>query len=239
MKISLPQLNESQKQQVNMQWYKHQHSKLIFDFEITPYGDKLKNFIVNPGVWNPDIVSARYHASYLYYNNARLFQNKHALDMGCGSGLMGIIMATYGARRVVCSDISIPSIENTKENINTFGLQKKMTSTQGDLFENIQEKFDFIAFMQPYFANNPPENDTIAASMLNNGELIKRFFIEVPEYLNPNAKILMPSFNLAGDVNNPTIQGSKYGFTVETTYSVECFTGLQKGIIGLHELTIA
>lgn len=238
MKASFLNLNDEQTNQVNMQWHKHQHGRIVFDFQITPFGDELKNFVLHPGVWNPNIVSARYHASYLYFNNARLFKNKNVLDIGCGSGLMGIIMGIYGAKRVVCSDISMPAVNNTKENIELFKLNKIAFPIRGDLFENINEKFDFIAFMQPYFADDPPNNDTIAASMLNNGELVERFFTEVKNFLNPNAKILMPSFDLAGDKNNPAIQAPKYGFKVEKTFSIKCSTGLQKGIIEMHEMTI-
>lgn len=237
MNKSFPNLNQSQRKQVRMQWHKHQHHKIVFDFELTPYGDILKDFVVNKGVWNPNIVSARYHASYLFHNNARLFQNKNALDMGCGSGLMAIVMVLYGARRVVCSDISRPAVENTRENAKNFGLAKKMTVVQGDLFEKINKKFDFIAFMQPYFADEAPKNDTIAASMLNNGELVKRFLKEAPSYMKPGCIILMPSFDLAGPKNNPAIQGPKYGFDVKTTFSIKSHTGLQKGVIKMHELT--
>ncbi len=234
---NLRMLTEAQRRQVLMQWERHQHENFQTDFQITPYGDALEGFKVKRGVWNPTIVSARHHAGYLFYHNY-LFYGKNAIDIGSGTGLMGVVMSRYGAKKVVMSDISPKAVENTKENIIQFRLEDIAQVVQGDLFEKIKDKVDCITFMQPYFAGVPPQGDTISASMLAPPELIRRFLQEAPKYLTNGGIIVMPSFSLAGDLNNPEVVGQEQGYNVKTTFIADSITGLQKGKIAMHELRV-
>jgi methylase of polypeptide subunit release factors len=206
--------------------------------ELSGHKDMIKDFYVDKGVWNPAIFSAQYHASYLYYNNARLFSGKTVLDMGTGTGLMGVVMALAGAKKVVMSDISLAAVTNSNKNIKNFNLEDKALAIQSDLFEKVKKKFDFIVFNHPFFGDDPLPEDTIAASMLNSGDLIKRFLQAAPNYLNEGATIMMPFYDKAGETNNPVIQGPKYGFKVVTTFKTNSETGLQTGEISIHKLTI-
>lgn len=235
-KEDLKQLDESQKKQVLMQWRKHQHSDFSTNFEITPFGESLPNFLVKRGVWNPCIVSARHHAGFMFYHS-HLFRNKTALDIGCGTGIIGIVMAKYGAKNVMMSDISKAAVLNAKNNIKRLKL-KNAKVIESNLFEKISGKFDCITFMQPYFADKPPKGDTISGSMLASPDLIKKFLKEAKKYLNNGGVIVMPSFDLAGDLNNPAIIGSEFGYKIKTPFVTESTTGLQKGLIAMHELSL-
>jgi len=46
-----------------------------------------------------------------------LLQNAHVLDMGCGTGVLGIFAAHLGASHVTSVDIDDKSVTNTRENI--------------------------------------------------------------------------------------------------------------------------
>ncbi len=229
---NLSLMNTEQKEQVLMQWEKHQHDDFTVDLPITPYGEVLTEFKVKKGVWNPTVVSARHHAAYMFYHNY-LFRDKIAIDVGCGTGIIGLVMAKYGAKKVVMSDISKLAVENAKENA-----LENVEVVQGDLFENVNTKANCITFMLPYFPGNPPKGDTISASMMASPQLIKRFLREAPKYLNEGGVIVMPSFSLAGDLNNPEVIGKEMGFDVRTTFIADSTTGLQKGRIAMHELRL-
>lgn len=231
---NLKRLNNSQKKQVLMQWKKHQHNDFSADFFITPFGDVLQNFLVKKGVWNPNIVSARHHAAYMFYHND-LFRNKKVLDVGCGTGIIGIVMAKFGAKNVLMSDVSRSAVLNAKENTKKQKL-KNAKVIESNLFEKITGKFDCITFMQPYFAGEPPKGDTISGSMLASPDLIKKFLKEAKSYLNKGGIIVMPSFSVAGDLNNPAVIGKEFGYKITTPFLTESVTGLQKGIIAMHEL---
>ena len=233
---NLKQLNASQKKQVLMQWEKHQHDDFSADFAITPFGDVLSDFLVKKGVWNPNIVSARHHAAYMFYHND-LFMDKKAIDVGCGTGIIGIIMAKYGAKYVLMSDVSKSAVMNVKENIKKQKL-KNAEIIESNLFEKITETFDCITFMQPYFTGEPPKGDTISSSMLASPDLIKKFLKEAKNHLNKDGVIVMPSFSLAGDQNNPAVIGKEFGYKIKTPFLAESVTGLQKGVIAMHELSL-
>jgi methylase of polypeptide subunit release factors len=206
-------LNKPQTEQVQKQWKALQHGREIVHLPLSPFGDSLEGFAVHPQVWHPTKTSARYHASYLFFNNARLFRDKRGLDMGAGTGIMGIVMARYGASHSVLSDISHAAVINATENVKRFNLEGKTTVLQGDLYENIPEHtFDFIVFNQPFFSGTPEPGDAISASMLNSGELIDRFLENSKRYLSSAHKtiIMMPSYAKAGDRNNPVIQGPRH-----------------------------
>ena len=188
-----------------------QHEDFYADFQITPFGEVLRDFSVE----------------------------KDAIDVGCGTGLMGIVMAINGARNVQMSDFSEQAVENSIENVSKYNLSRKVRVIHGDMFVKIAKPVDCITFNQPYFPGNPPEDDTIAASMLAPPDAIRRFLRDARCYLNRGGVIVMPSFSLAGDLNNPYKAGIECGYRVDTKFVAECTTGLQKGRIAMHELRLA
>ncbi|GEM_PF-4125357 len=122
---SLPKLNREQRKQIRKQWRSQQHRTHTEEIPLSGHGESLIKFLVERGVWNPATVSARYHASYLFYNNVRLFAGRTAIDMGTGTGILGIVMALGGAKRVIMSDISVQAVHNTEKNIKLYDLQKE------------------------------------------------------------------------------------------------------------------
>jgi SAM-dependent methyltransferase len=231
-------MNDEQKSVVNTQKEKHSHEDFVVDYDVSGEKDILEGFLIKKDVWNPLIASGRYHARYLFYHN-ELFLNKTVLEIGCGTGLMGIVMAKYGAKKVVMSDISEKAVENTKLNIKKFGLEKNTSVVKGDLFESIEEKFDLITWMIPFFAGYPEEGDTISASMIMPPELFERFLEEAKGYLKKDGIILIPSFALGGDLTDPAKVAPKFGYEVKTTWSHKSINNLQQGMIYMHELKLA
>ncbi len=235
--VDLSHLNDAQKRIVAIQWRRHQHETHSVDYDVSGEGDVLKGFLVNKGVWDPFLASGRYHARYLFYNN-HLFRGKKAIEIGCGTGLMGLVMNKYGANRVLMSDISPLAVSNTYQNAVQQMAIERVGIVRGDLFENVHEKADLITWMIPFFpaSSEFPKGDTISPSMMMPQELFDRFLDEAPRYLNAGGVVLLPSYSLGGDKTNPAIQGKRYGYKVETTWAHDSTNGIQQGMLHMHEL---
>jgi len=234
---NLSLMNEGQKKIVLKQWQKHQHETHEVDYDVSGEGDFLKGFIVRKGVWDPFLASGRYHARYLFFHN-ELFLNKTAIEIGSGTGLMSIIMAKYGAKKVIASDISPLACENTLDNTKKFGLNKKIQVVQGDLFENVKENADLITWMIPFFPGTTQKGDTISASMIMPPELFEKFLIEAKKYLKPKGIILIPSFSLGGELTDPMKVAPKLGYKVKRTWTHNSINGIQQGLLYMDELSL-
>jgi len=230
-------MNADQRLIVQTQWQKHQHEDFEVDYDVSGERDWLLGFKINKNVWNPLLASGRYHARYLFYHT-NLFRDKTVIEIGSGTGLMSVVMAKYGAKKIIVSDISDVSVKNSQQNIEKFDLGNICTVNHGDLFENITEKADLITWMIPFFAGQTPEGDTISASMIMSPELFERFLSEAPKYLNPGGVLLIPSFSLGGELTDPSLVAKKFGYKIETTWSHKSINGIQQGWIYMHELRL-
>ncbi len=228
-------LTPKQKKQITLQLKAHGHSKYKTDIEIAG-GLTLKNFSVLSNVLRPEVMSALQLAQWLYLNNA-LYAGKITIDMGCGAGIQGIVMAFCGARQVVCSDISNDAVKNTILNVKNYKLQNKVKVVGGDLFEKIKQKADVIVFNHPFFSDHTMRQTLNADfAMLERGSLIHRFLDDAKRFLKPNGLIVMPYFHVAGPINDPAIQAPQHGYKVVERFRMNVTRGLQKGDVSVYEL---
>ncbi|MFA5993243.1 MAG: class I SAM-dependent methyltransferase [Candidatus Pacearchaeota archaeon] len=233
---NLKLMNDAQRNIVLTQWQKHQHESHEVDYDVSGEGDILKGFAVDKGVWDPFLASGRYHARFLFYNT-RLFYGKTVIEIGSGTGLLGIVMAKYGAKKVIMSDITPESVKNTIKNVKKFNLTN-VKVIESDLFEDIHEKADMIIWNIPFFPGNPPKGDTISASMIMSPELFERFLLDSKKYLNPGGVVVVPSYSLGGDLTNPRIVGERLGYHVKTSWQHNSINGIQRGMLYIDELTL-
>jgi ribosomal protein L11 methyltransferase len=61
--------------------------------------------------------------------------NTELLDVGCGSGVLGIAAALYGAKKVICIDIDPIAVTVTMENAAINGVEKILTASETPLAE--------------------------------------------------------------------------------------------------------
>jgi methylase of polypeptide subunit release factors len=211
-------LNKIQQAQIKKQLAEHQHNRYEVNINL---GDNLtlNNFAVYENVLRPEKMVALNLARYIFINGG--LENKTVIDIGCGSGIQGIVAGLLGAKKIILSDISKHALENTTENICKFNLQNKAIILESDLFHNIDNKADVIIFNHPFFPSKPIESIPISSAMLDDGFLLERFLTEARKYLLPKGKIIMPYFHLAGETNNPIIQGPKYGYATIVKFKLE------------------
>ncbi len=77
----------------------------------------------------------------------------HVLDMGCGSGVLGLTLAAERPEcRVTLADISPEAISLSRENAEKLGLGN-IAYAESDLFTKIPGEFDLIVANLPYVAS--------------------------------------------------------------------------------------
>ncbi|MEN9405659.1 MAG: hypothetical protein RLY47_618 [Candidatus Parcubacteria bacterium] len=228
-------LTDEQRELIKLRIKEHTHPRYTTDI-LLDQDVILKDLVVYPDILRPEKTSALYFARFLFLNKD-IYKDKEVIDMGCGCGIQGILMATYGAHHVLLSDIFQTAVQNTIENIKNAGLESKTSVTQGDLFETIDSTADVIIFNHPFFPAEMDPDIPVTGAMCNDGELIHRFFDEAPRYLNEGGILIMPFFDFAGEINNPEIQGMKHGYTVRKVHAIEIDDeNIQKGGFLVYEL---
>jgi release factor glutamine methyltransferase len=80
------------------------------------------------------------------------------LEMGCGTGIMSVLAALAGVRRVVGLDINPVAVRNTELNAKRHGVADRVTARESDLYSAVgpDERFDGI-YWNPPFLNAPEE----------------------------------------------------------------------------------
>ncbi len=140
---------------------------------------------VHDGVFTPDSNLTYSTTQILNFLKTLDLRNKKILDLGCGTGIIGISCLLGGAEKVTFSDVSQKAIENTLLNLGNNNLLDKSEVVNSDLFENIHDKFDFI------FANLPIANELWLPEINEDTQgLLKRFLEKVPNFVNRNGKVI-------------------------------------------------
>jgi len=127
------------------------------------------------------------------------------LDMGCGSGLVGLACAKGSPEnRVVCADLNQGAVENARANAE----QNRIANVEfvlTDLFSKIKKepKFDAIVFNPPYLPT--AENERVRGKLnlafdggKNGRKVTDRFLAAFPRFLKKDGKLLLVESSLAG-----------------------------------------
>jgi release factor glutamine methyltransferase len=118
--------------------------------------------------------------------------NQRVLDMGTGSGVVGIMAAKRGAR-VLAVDINPAAVTLANENANQQNLNGCWRCVESDLFAAVDgsEKFEWIAFNPPFFAGAIPHPAAAAWYAGDNHATIDRFLAQARRFLERNGRIVM------------------------------------------------
>ena len=137
--------------------------------------------------------------TFLLLKNIKIKKDENVLDMGTGSGIIGIHSAKLGAN-VTSADINPYAVELAEKNAGLNNVDIKVV--ESDLFERIKGKFDVIVFNPPYLPTSKNERmDDEINSAWDGGEegdkVIFEFLKNFRKYLKKNGRcyILVSSLN--------------------------------------------
>jgi release factor glutamine methyltransferase len=161
-------------------------SKFVKDRELVTRSDGFAIKVL-PTVFHPSFFgSSRIFAKYLVTTG---LSGKRFLDLGTGSGIIGLYAARAGAM-VTAVDINPRAVECASENASRAGL--RLDCRQSDLFSSLaEEKFDVIAWNPPFF---PKRVESPAQAAFNAGagyEVISAFAHGVREHLAPDGRAFL------------------------------------------------
>lgn len=118
-------------------------------------------------------------------------EGKRCLDMGTGSGIIAEKMIRSGADEVIAADINSEAVEEASERLEACD---NVEVVQSDLFENIDGKFDLIAFNPPYLPGDDLDEDVEDREIWRGGdsgeEFTEEFLETAREFLTDGGEIL-------------------------------------------------
>lgn len=139
----------------------------------------------------------------LLAKNIPKLPDKIVVDVGCGSGLLGIIAAKNGSK-VLAMDVSDEAVEDTKHNALANGVDgSKITIVKSDMFAKLAElklttKVDLILCNPPSLPSNPSKMSKVEYFAGFDGRLfIDRLLSEARHHLKDGGKLIMTHTSLA------------------------------------------
>jgi len=136
--------------------------------------------------------------SFLLSEQIKVFPKAKVLDLGCGTGFIGILAAKQNAK-VLCSDINQNALKLAEKNAEENGL--KVELRESNLFSEIKERFDFIFFNPPYVIEEGKRNEWIDKALnggKNGRKVIDKFIPKIKDHLTENGKSFFLQSNLNG-----------------------------------------
>jgi release factor glutamine methyltransferase len=140
--------------------------------------------------------------SFFFAENLHLQAKAGVLDMGTGSGILGII-ASKNAREVTFIDLNPYAIRCAKRNALINNVESQTKFIQGDLFSPLREasKFDTILFNAPYVPSEQGEENSWIGRAWAGGttgrRVIDKFIFTAPKQLEQSGEIFLMQSNLA------------------------------------------
>lgn len=137
------------------------------------------------------------------------FRGKRSLDLGTGSGILGLFAALQGGT-VTLADVSEAAVNHAAGAAYSLGL--KVDAIISDLFANIKGRFEVVLFNPPYLPS-AGKVDVTTDGGRNGLEVAQRFLSELGNHLEEDGT----AFLLLSSLNNPSSlfqMYSQYSFSV-------------------------
>jgi SAM-dependent methyltransferase len=154
--------------------------------------------------------------STLLADSLRIEPDELVIDVGCGSGVLAIIAAKLGAKRVFAVDKSPDVVEVGTRNAIANGVGDRVTFRQGDLFDPIEEvKADVIigdvSGVPDDLADDSGWFPTKGGGGPRGSELPIRMLEQAKQQLRPMGRLFLPTGSLQDEASILDMARSLYG----------------------------
>ncbi|MBI5224439.1 methyltransferase [Candidatus Micrarchaeota archaeon] len=180
--------------------------------QFVKYGDL--HLAIFPDVYDP------HEDSFMLAKAAKELSFGSVLDLGCGSGILGLsALQNKKVTKVTFADISESAIENAKQNFeknekiivvasgsSKTSLNKRVLFVKSNLFQKLEnEKFDTIIFNPPYL---PTTNEEQLGGNINRAfdggkdgrQTIAKFLLKFPLFLSEKGILLFLDSSLSDSI---------------------------------------
>lgn len=127
----------------------------------------------------------------------------HFLEVGCGSGIVCLIVADRGAAKIAALDISEDALNNAMVIMKRYKFEDITTTRISDVFSALSkdEKFDMIFWNAPFY-NVPMLDLTVLEKAVAdcNYEKLKRYIADGHDYLNSNGRLMFFFSSTVGNI---------------------------------------
>jgi release factor glutamine methyltransferase len=161
-------------------------------------------FIVSPDVLIPRPETEFLIERILAQTDPENLASGKILDLCCGSGVIGIVLALETGKRVTVADISSRALDVCRKNVEKHAIEDRIDMVQSDLFERFGvdgifslvvsnppyvERFELDNNLEPEVSSNEPR---LALDGGESGlEIIKRIRLSLPGVLQKNGQFFM------------------------------------------------
>jgi release factor glutamine methyltransferase len=169
------------------------------------YITHMREFLSEPFYVDERVLIPRPETELLVEEALKIMRSKgrlQVLDMGTGSGVIGILLAKNGAASVLCLDISPGALAVARKNARAFGLQTGIEFMASNLFSAVKKgrPFDLICANLPYVALHEwkglmaevrefePKHALVGGDA--GTELYERYLEEIGDYLSEDGALL-------------------------------------------------
>ncbi len=157
------------------------------------------NFYGNKFIVNKNVLIPRFETEELVENTIKYIneiykdniENLRILDIGCGSGVIGLTLKKiFPKSQVYLLDISKEAIEVAKQNAQNLNLD--VNFIESDIFQNVTKKYDVIISNPPYIKDDEEiekivkENEPSIALYggIDGLDIYKKILKDISKYLN-------------------------------------------------------
>mgnify|MGYP001567409521 FL=1 len=178
-----------------------------------------KKFIVHPNVFSPK-----------FFNDTELFaryfphiKKGTMLEIGTGIGAIAIFAILNGKmKKVIATDINQIAVKNAKENVQRYGLERKIRVIKSNMFEKFKKsKFDIIFFNAPFCFTKKKKLTVLEKALFDyNYKTLRRFIHNCKNHIRKNGHIFLGFSSFFGDFNKLTKIANHYNRRIKMVKSI-------------------